>query len=76
VCLTDSLSVLLTKYNSIDQLEKNKMGGACSTYGGEKSVVRKLVRKIPLLRNMRKRVDDIKMDRQKVGCVGGRQGLV
>ena len=28
-------SVLLVKYYSVDQIEKNEMGGACSTYGGE-----------------------------------------
>jgi len=27
--------VLLTKYYSGEQIEKNEMGGACSTYGGE-----------------------------------------
>jgi hypothetical protein len=29
-------SVLLIQYCSGDQIEKNKMGGARSTYGGEK----------------------------------------
>jgi hypothetical protein len=27
--------VLLTQYFSGDKIEKNEMGGACSTYGGE-----------------------------------------
>jgi len=27
------LSVLLTKYYSGDQIQKNEIGGACSTYG-------------------------------------------
>ena len=27
--------VLLTQYYSGDEIEKYKMGGACSTYGGE-----------------------------------------
>jgi hypothetical protein len=26
---------VLTKYYSGDQIKKNKMGGACDTYGGE-----------------------------------------
>jgi hypothetical protein len=30
-----SLSVLLTHYCSGDEIEKNELGGACSTYGGE-----------------------------------------
>ena len=28
-------SVLLTKYHSRDQIEKNEAGGVCNTYGGE-----------------------------------------
>jgi len=28
-------SVLLTQYCSGDKIEKDEMGGACSTYGGE-----------------------------------------
>jgi hypothetical protein len=27
--------VLITKYYSGNQIEKNEMGGACSTYGGK-----------------------------------------
>jgi hypothetical protein len=30
-------SVLLTQYCSGDKIEKNEMGGACSTYGGEEA---------------------------------------
>ena len=29
--------LLLTKYYSGDQIEKNEMGGACGTYGGRES---------------------------------------
>ena len=28
-------NALLTKYYSGDHIEKNEVGGACSTYGGE-----------------------------------------
>ena len=31
-------SVLLAKYYSDDQIEKNEMGRACSTYGGREEV--------------------------------------
>ena len=34
------LYVLLTKYYSGDQTEKNEMGGACSTYGGNERCIR------------------------------------
>ena len=30
-----SIIVLLAKYRSGDNIEKNEMGGACSTHGGE-----------------------------------------
>ena len=33
-------SVLLTKYNSGDQIENNEMGGACSTYAAGREDVR------------------------------------
>jgi len=32
------MTLLLTKLYSGDEIEKNEMGGACSTYGGEVSV--------------------------------------
>jgi hypothetical protein len=32
-------SVLFAKYYSGDQIEKNEMGGACSTYGGEERCI-------------------------------------
>ena len=31
--------VLLTKHYSGDQIEKNEMGGACSTYGGGENCI-------------------------------------
>jgi hypothetical protein len=31
--------VLFTKYCSVDQIEKNEMGGECGTYGGEERYV-------------------------------------
>jgi len=33
------IDLLLTKYYSGDQIEKNEMGGACSTYGREESCI-------------------------------------
>jgi len=33
------LSVLLTQYCSGDKIEKNGMGGTCSTYGGEERLM-------------------------------------
>ena len=33
------ISVLLTKYCPGDQIKKNKMDGACSTYGGEERCI-------------------------------------
>ena len=31
--------ILLTKYSSSDQIEKNEVGGVCSTYGGRRKVL-------------------------------------
>jgi len=31
--------ILLTKYYSGDQIERNEIGGACGTFGGEESCV-------------------------------------
>jgi hypothetical protein len=31
--------VLVTKYNSDNEVEKNEMGGACSTYGGKERCI-------------------------------------
>jgi hypothetical protein len=38
-----SSSVLLTHYCAGDKIEKNEMGGACSTYGGGKRRVQGFV---------------------------------
>ena len=35
-----SLFVLLDQYCSGDQIEKNEMGGACGTYGGEQRCIK------------------------------------
>jgi hypothetical protein len=32
--------VLITKYYSGDQIKKNEVGGACSTYGGEEKCIK------------------------------------
>jgi len=37
--MSNLLSVLLTKYCSGDQIEKDEMGGACSKYGGEQRCI-------------------------------------
>jgi hypothetical protein len=39
------MSLLVTRYYSSDQIEKNEMGGACSTYGAEKRCIQGLVGK-------------------------------
>jgi hypothetical protein len=53
-------------YYSGDQIEKNEMGGACSTYGEiggvHKSLVEKPEEKKPLRRPRRRWKDNIKMD--------------
>jgi hypothetical protein len=69
------LSVLLTKYHSGDQIERNGIFRACSSYGEERrSVSRGLVgkpdEKRPLIKPRRRWEDNIKMDLQEVGCGG------
>ena len=62
----------LNKYYSGNQIEKNEMGGACSTYGDRRGVYRVLVGKPggtrPLGRPRFRWEGNIKMDLQKVGC--------
>jgi hypothetical protein len=64
--------VLLTKYYSANQIKKNEMGGACSTYGERRSEYGVLVeypeRRRPLGRPRQRWEDNIKMDLQEVGC--------
>ena len=66
--------VLLTQYRSGDQIKKNEMGGACSTYRRRRGVYRVLVGKPAGKRSFgrprRKWVNNIKMDLQEVGDVG------
>ena len=68
------LNDLLTKYCSGDQVEKNEIRGACSTYGERIGVYRVLVGKPegkrPLGRPRRGWEDNIKMDLQEDGCGG------
>jgi hypothetical protein len=54
--------LLLTKYCSGDQIEKNEMREACSTYGGAHMVLLGILRKGPLRRPGRRWEDNIKMD--------------
>ena len=59
------------KYYSGDQIEKNEMGGARSTYGEKRGAYRVLVgipeRKRPLERPRLRWEDNIKMDLREVG---------
>jgi hypothetical protein len=67
-------SALLTLYCSVDKIEKNDMGGACSAYGERRGGYRVLVRKPegkrPNGRPRHRWEDNIKMDLQEVGCGG------
>jgi len=62
----------LTKYCSNNKIEKNEMGGACSSMGDRKGVYMVLVGepegKRPLERPRRRWEDNIEMGLQKVGC--------
>ena len=55
-----------------DKIEKNEMGGTCSTYGMRRGEYRVLVgnpeRKRPLVRPRHRWEDNIKMDLVEVGC--------
>ena len=57
-----------------DKIEKNEMGCACGTYGGEERHMQGLVGKPegkgPLGRPRHRWEDNIKMDLQEVGCGG------
>jgi len=57
-----------------DQIEKNEMGRACSTYGERRGVYRVLVGKLegkrPLGRPSRRWDDYIRMDLREVECKG------
>jgi hypothetical protein len=65
----------LAKYYSGNQIEKNEMGGACSTYGEKRDAYRILVgrpeRRRPLGRLRRRWEDNIKMDLEEVGWEHG-----
>jgi hypothetical protein len=66
------VKINLIKVN-IDFLGNNALGGACSAYGGERSVYRVLVGKPKGKRphgRHRRRWEDIKMELQEVGCDG------
>jgi len=61
-----------------DKIEKNDMGGACSTCRGRRGIYRVLVGKLegkrPLGRPRHRWKDIMKMDLQEVGC-GGMDGI-
>ena len=62
---------MLTEYFSGDKIEKNEMGGACSSYGEKEMRVQDFVGeasgKEPLGRPRRRWEDNIKLDLQEVG---------
>jgi len=66
--------VLLTKFYTGDQIEKNEMGGTCSMYGGVGGAYRVLVGKTkgktPLGRPRLRWENNIKMDLQEEGWAG------
>jgi hypothetical protein len=61
-------------YFADDKIEKNEMGGACSSDGEGRGVYRVLVgkpeRKRPMGRPRRRWEDDIMMDLKEAGCGG------
>jgi hypothetical protein len=67
-------SVLLTEYCSGDKIERNWMGGACSTYGERRGVNKVLVGKPEGKRSLgrprHRWADNVKMDFQDVGMWG------
>ena len=64
--------MLLTQYCAGDKIVKNKIGGACSAYGGVERRTQdfggKPGRERPLGIPRRRWEDNIKMDLQEVGC--------
>jgi hypothetical protein len=68
------ICVLLAQYCSGDKIEKNEIGGVCSSHVGRERRIQVLVGKPkgkrPLGRLSRRWEDTIKMDLQEVGCGG------
>jgi hypothetical protein len=64
--------LLINKYYSGDQIKKNEVGGACSTYGrlAYMILVERPEGRRPLGRPRRRWEDNIKMDLQEVGWEG------
>ena len=59
---------------SVDKIEKNELGGACSAYGGEERCIQgfggETWGKETTWKPRRRREDNIKMDLQEVECEG------
>jgi hypothetical protein len=69
---SNAISKFVTQYFSDDQIEKNWMGGTCSTYGERRCVYRVFMGK-PEGKRLCGRTrhiweDNIKMDHQELGC--------
>jgi hypothetical protein len=52
-----------------DQIKKNEMSAACSTYGETRGAYRSLMQKPEGIRRRRRCKDNFEMDLQEVGCV-------
>ena len=70
ISVTSFISVFLTQYCSGYKIEKNEMGGTCSTHGERERCIHGFGGKKPLGRPRCRWEDNIKIDLQEVGCGG------